>query len=232
MNYINDLISKGFIPNGGNVLVQELNSTDGNVGNFLRLGNCTALTITPTAGDTKKITSNMCDNYGAVLHSIVTGGTDTISISISDWQPKNVSIALNGPIVDTTLTSSTIANELATAKLGQWIILANKFLNESILPVITPSTPVHHVDELLATGDDTEVHFTGVLDNFPMNPASLTVSYTIATVNYTATTTLAGAITGTNLTGTINGQTGAYSLTFTVAPDDTTQIEATYDEAF
>jgi len=79
----------------------------------------------------------------------------------------------------------------------------------------------------LATGDGTTLIFSGTLTNYPIFPESLEISYTIGGTPYTATTSAGGVITGTSLAGTLTSEKD-YSLTFSTAPDNTTNIVAAY----
>jgi len=83
--------------------------------------------------------------------------------------------------------------------------------------------------EVIGTGDGTTLSFSGTLVNAPTSPGSLSISYTIGTIPYTATDNGAGIVTGTSVSGTITYLTSAWSLTFTTAPDNETDIEADYE---
>ena len=58
----------------------------------------------------------------------------------------------------------------------------------------------------------------------PITASGVSISYTIGGTVYTATDNGSGAITGTDLSGTVNYTTGAISLTYTTGPDSGTAI--------
>jgi len=82
--------------------------------------------------------------------------------------------------------------------------------------------------EVLATGDGTTTSFSGNLANNALHSSSLTVHYTIGGTGYDATDDGNGNISGTDCTGTIDYDTGAYTLDFSTAPDNGTDITADY----
>ena len=76
-------------------------------------------------------------------------------------------------------------------------------------------------------GEDTKV-FAATLAQRPVIPRTVTVSATIAAATVTATDDGHGKITGTGVTGTIDYDTGAVSVTYTTAPDDAEDVEVDY----
>jgi len=100
-------------------------------------------------------------------------------------------------------------------------------------PTVAPSVAVGAgagavTGESLGTGDGVTIGFSGTLASPPVSANTLTIHYTVGASDYTATDDGNGTITGTNVSGTINSSTGAWTLTFTTAPDDTTAITADY----
>jgi len=83
--------------------------------------------------------------------------------------------------------------------------------------------------EAIGSGDGTTTAFSGTLANSPVKSSSVIIHYTIGGTAYTATDDGAGNISGTDCSGTIMYSTGAWSLTFTTAPDDATDITVDYD---
>ena len=86
--------------------------------------------------------------------------------------------------------------------------------------------------ESIGTGDGTTTDFSATLKWTPVKKSSITVHYTIGGTDYTATDDGNGNITGTDVSGTINYKTGEISLTFTTAPDNTTDINVDYTSYF
>lgn len=88
------------------------------------------------------------------------------------------------------------------------------------------------VEEIVFTQSGSTTAFTGqTLDQIPVVGGSIVVSYIISGVTYTAvdSATSDGVLVGTNLSsGTINLTTGAAVLTFSTAPDNPSNITATY----
>ena len=82
--------------------------------------------------------------------------------------------------------------------------------------------------EVLASGDGSTTSFSGTITNTPIKPGTISVGYTIGGTAYTATDDGNGNISGTDCSGTINYDTGAWTLTFTTAPDNATNITAGY----
>ena len=82
--------------------------------------------------------------------------------------------------------------------------------------------------EVIGAGDGTTTAFSGTLAHALVRASSITIHYTISSTDYTATDDGAGNISGPSVSGTINYTTGAWTLTFTTAPDDATNITADY----
>lgn len=79
--------------------------------------------------------------------------------------------------------------------------------------------------ETVGEGDGTQQSFSGNLNYLPITPGSVVI---------TAETVVAkdngeGVLSGTGVTGTIDYNTGAYTLTYTTAPADEAPIEAVYE---
>ena len=82
--------------------------------------------------------------------------------------------------------------------------------------------------EVLGTGDGSVTDFSGTLAHYPVKASSISVAYTISSTAYTATDDGNGVISGTNVTGTIDYTTGAWTLTFATAPDASTDVTCDY----
>lgn len=93
-------------------------------------------------------------------------------------------------------------------------------------------SPAHFTSRTGASADvGTTMRQTFTLSNLPINPASLTLTITSGGVDYTATTSGAGVITGPGMTGSVNGETGEVSLEFTTRlPDPGTQTRTAYNQ--
>jgi len=98
-------------------------------------------------------------------------------------------------------------------------------------------TAVAERSETSITGEDSGVvpdgsatSFSFTLAHFPVKTSSYVVHYTISSVVYTGVDDGSGNITGTNISsGTINYNTGAVSLTFSLAPDNGSTITSDYN---
>ena len=120
-----------------------------------------------------------------------------------------------------TLLSSVTATGAGTA-----ITLNDKYEDFTCQSVIAGTAIT---SEIIGAGDGTTAGFSGTLANYPVLVSSVTIHYTIGATPYTATDDGAGTITGTDISsGTITYSTGAWSLTFTTAPDNATNITADY----
>lgn len=86
--------------------------------------------------------------------------------------------------------------------------------------------------EAVGSGNGSTKTFTYTLLNPPPVKTSLVVHYTISAVAYEATANVSGTISGTGIDGTktntINWTTGAITLNFLTAPDNSTSITADY----
>lgn len=71
-------------------------------------------------------------------------------------------------------------------------------------------------------------YFSGTLAHGAIQNSSVTFTATIAATPVTATDNGSGIVSGTGVTGTINYTTGIWTLTYTTAPDNTTNITASY----
>lgn len=86
-------------------------------------------------------------------------------------------------------------------------------------------------DEGLGTGDGSTLTFSGTLKKYPIVPESMSITYTITTLQ-TAVDDGKGNISGTGISsGSINYETGVWTITYSTAPDDTTAIEVDYTTA-
>lgn len=84
-------------------------------------------------------------------------------------------------------------------------------------------------NEIIGTGNGSTTSFSGTLANILDVRSTISIAYTIGTTGYTATDDGAGAITGTNVSsGSINYTTGVWSMIFSTAPDNGSDILANY----
>ena len=86
--------------------------------------------------------------------------------------------------------------------------------------------------ETIATGDGATTSFTYTVTDPPISRQSVVVTYTIGGTTYTATDTGTGIINGTNLSGVVDYLSGTISLTFSVAPDNGTNIDIAYTPTY
>lgn len=113
--------------------------------------------------------------------------------------------------------------------------MADVTLERFRLPNVAPYCTVTTSDwtdsttgDVLATGDGVTTTFSGKVALPPVNPLdSFVLHYTIGGTAYSVTALADGTISDANVTGTI-AQDGTYSLTFSTAPDNATDITADY----
>ena len=91
-------------------------------------------------------------------------------------------------------------------------------------------TNVVKTGTLSFNADGVTTTFSGTLLLYPQ-PTTVTVSYVLGGVSYTVTDDGAGNISDANLTGTVDYNTGALSLTFSTAPDAGTTVDVAYSYA-
>lgn len=95
------------------------------------------------------------------------------------------------------------------------------------------SRMVHRITaEVIGAGNGVTLVYSDTLDHIPVRRGTISVTYTIAATPHTATDNGLGVISGTSVNSalsTINYTTGAIHLVFTAAPDNATNITATYD---
>lgn len=82
--------------------------------------------------------------------------------------------------------------------------------------------------ENIGTGDGATTSYSYTTKNIPVSPTSVSITYAIGGVLYTATDDGQGNISGTNLTGTVDYNAGVVNLTFSTAPDSGTAIDIKY----
>jgi len=79
--------------------------------------------------------------------------------------------------------------------------------------------------EIIGAGTGSQTVFAGSLVNSPVSAGQCFFRYTVGAVEYTASTDGAGVVTGTHLLlGSVTYASGAYSLTFSTAPDGSTNV--------
>lgn len=127
---------------------------------------------------------------------------------------------INGKIV--TVNTDSVKSTLTSTSYTAW----------SGLPVIdtaliNPATTAVS-GESVGSGDGSTTSFSHTAAFVPVEPKSVSIAYTIGGTAYTGTDDGEGNITGTDLSGTINYNTGTVSLTFSTAPDSGTSITMNY----
>lgn len=124
---------------------------------------------------------------------------------------------------DTTVAWNSYGGQALAPQLLGGDVNGNVYIMDNPLAVTDFSSLV--TGEVIAVGDGVTVTFTGTLANPPIESGSLTVTDTVETFSDVGNGTLIGNLGGT---GTINYQTGAYSITFHTAPANMRNITATY----
>ncbi len=111
----------------------------------------------------------------------------------------------------------------ASLVIANWNSSSEEFEDAAVLTAANVSA-----SETVGTGDGSTTSFSATLATTPVDEDSLEIAYTIGGTDYTATDDGDGNISGTDCTGTIDYDTGALSLTFSTAPDNGSDITATY----
>ncbi|QWR76065.1 hypothetical protein [Candidatus Magnetomonas plexicatena] len=87
-----------------------------------------------------------------------------------------------------------------------------------------------YTGEVLGAGTGSQTTFTGTVTHTPVKQSTVVVKYTIGSVNYQATTSSSGTITGTSISSGTISNAGVFSITFSTAPDNSTNVTADYTE--
>lgn len=87
------------------------------------------------------------------------------------------------------------------------------------------------VNESMGSPNGVLTNFAGTLAGFPVPKSRIIITYTVGTVEYTATDDAAGFIIGTHInptTSVLSYIDGVFDLNFTTAPDNSTTLTADY----
>lgn len=87
---------------------------------------------------------------------------------------------------------------------------------------------VDYLAELIDTGDGAETSFSGTLSNVPVIISECTLNYTISATEYNIDSDSSGNFTGTGISSASVAENGTVTLSFSTAPDDTTEITLDY----
>lgn len=145
---------------------------------YLDMSNLASVAIGNTGSDTKTLKSTAPSNYGAIIGSATTPGDDTITIKLNAPNRKNLLCAFLGTDSTVDVSGSSVSDEVVTAKLLAYSILAHYPVAESPAPVVTnsggTSTYVENTDYSV---DYTNGLFYTIGNNIADNQ-SLKVDYT------------------------------------------------------
>jgi hypothetical protein len=107
----------------GKVYVDRYTTAGVPSGNERFLGNCTEFSITPSVEEIEKKSST--DSARRLLRSDVTGTTLELSITLDEFTPDNVALALFGEVGTYTQTGAAVTNEVHNdVKQGEYVRLA------------------------------------------------------------------------------------------------------------
>ncbi len=101
-------------------------------------------------------------------------------------------------------------------------------LLEAVVAFVTDKAGTVATAESIGTPDGVLVTFSGTVSNSDLLLENFVVDYVIGTVALQATTDALGAITGTNVDSGSITEAGVYTITFTVAPDNSSALTADY----
>ncbi|MBV6340175.1 hypothetical protein [Candidatus Magnetobacterium casense] len=192
---------------------------------------------------------------GGALAAALTAGAQSIQVAFESNDGvinNNAKLAINSHILNSQTVANTVKSYDAVYYNGStWITQAapsvdqedqypygtylgsNKVFsyntNGSLEYLTTQNNS--YTGEVTGTGNGSTTVFSATLTHVPVEKSSITVHHTRGTVPYTATANDSGVITGTNIaSGSINYESGAINITFTLAPDNATNITVDYTE--
>lgn len=107
---------------------------------WLKLGNSTQFEIDETEGDEKIRYSRGKITYGQVLDRVVVPQGTKLAITLDEYDPATLAIALRGLVERVTSTGGTVTGETITAAVGYWIALDNKGVSNVVVKNETNTT--------------------------------------------------------------------------------------------
>mgnify|MGYP003439684861 FL=1 len=135
---------------------------------------------------------------------------------------------------DGTLSGSDAAYGVGTVAYdsGSLVLTLGALPDVDSAVIVSWGSPAHYAIRAGATSvANTKMSQSFILPDLPINPDSVSVTYTANSVDYTATDNASGVLTGDGITGTVNYTTGAVELEYTTRlPDSGTNVVASYQQ--
>lgn len=107
--------------------------------------------------------------------------------------------------------------------------LTSRYIKPTTLTLTATHAQSSGTIDSSANGVKTSFSGTISLTSRTIKPSTLVITATVGASPVTITDNGSGVLAGTSITGTINYTTGAYTLVFGTAPDNSTNITAVYD---
>jgi hypothetical protein len=150
------------------------------------------------------------------------GSTTSFSSTLNYYpvKPYNVKLSFTSASTEYTLEDDGYGTLLGTNATG--------IINYDTGAVTVNMEFYYEVSETLGTGDGSTTSFSYTTTYSSIKENSILIKYIISGTTYTASDNGSGTIVGTSVTGTINYTTGEVTLTFTLAPANSTNIVITY----
>ena len=123
-------------------------------GKYLLVGNATQFEIDETEVEVKERISRMRDTYGQALDRVTLQRPAKCRITIDEFDPENLALALRGLLEQINVASGNVTEEEISAALDAWVPLAHDKI-ESGSVVVTDSSGSTTYTE----GEDYEVNY-------------------------------------------------------------------------
>lgn len=136
----------GFIGEG-TLYIRRLDRTD--LGMVL-VGNATELSVSMES-EVKERISKMCENYGAVLNTVILPKAGELKITLDDFNQENMAMVFQGALKREQMTSQTVSDELVDVDLDRFLQLKHGYLTET-------DTTVKKSDDTPIAAEHYEVH--------------------------------------------------------------------------
>lgn len=178
--------------------------------------------------DTKVTLGNRGTVYALTLNPLPTPGSAIVDYrALGKWYR----LRDNG---DGTLSGTDPAYGVGTLSYasGALVLTLGALPDIDSSVIVSWGSPAHYNIRAGATSTaSTKMSQSFVLPDLPVNPDSVSITYTSNSVNYGAIDNATGVITGDGITGKVNYTTGEVELEYTTRlPDSATNVSVTYQQ--